>query len=283
MLGDLPIGVPPFPSLMTLHDLRATWGNTKVLRFCQANPDTICFHDVQCPGADTCTPAPLEPSGYCRVEKDMACSTDGECPGSDYCIRQPLDNEEFTGARVKASLLGSDVPLDVGVFQGRICSREPLEAIDAQAAEFITFHDGRFGGAYIRGGVTFPIVPGSCVYNVKVGADVGIWATSGDDQPDGNFDSVGALVSGSASGKLACLAGLRGQVTTSLELFVDGVGLGGGAFGVVGAGLDCDPETWDSVQRGRDNRWCATTDGQASIVLRKGKWDPGTVGISGIH
>lgn len=284
VLGDLQIGIPGIPPLFVLHDLRATWGDTKVLRFCEADPETVCWHDNECSGGDTCSPAPLEDWGHCNAADDVGCGSDDDCEGNDYCVLSPLENEDFTGARVKASLFRSGVPLDVAVFQGRTCSRDPIEALDPQAAEFISFIDDRFRGIYVRGGVTFPIIPGACVYNVKVGADVGVWGTWSGEKISSTFDSVGALLSGNASGKIACLAGLRGQVTLGLE-GVPGVGptLGGEAFGVAGLGFDCDPDTWDSVQRSRSDRWCATTDGRAFVVLRKGKYERGSLSISGIH
>jgi hypothetical protein len=286
VLGDLTVAVPGIlPPILTLHDLRATWGDMKLLRFCENDTTRTCWHDNECSGGAACSPAALEDWGHCKKEKDKGCGSDELCTkAGDYCVLDPRDNEDFVGVRVKASLVPMNAPLDVAVFQGRTCSREPIEAIDPQASEFISFIDDRFRGLYVRGGVSVPIIPGGCLYNVKVGADVGFWGTWSGEKISSTFDSVGALLSGHASGKIACLAGLRGQVTMALE-GVPGVGptLGGEAFGVAGLGFDCDPDTWDSVQRSRSDRWCATTDGRAFVVFRKGKYERGSLSISGIH
>ncbi|MDJ0865059.1 MAG: hypothetical protein QNK03_03050 [Myxococcota bacterium] len=294
VLGDLPLYVP-LVGFLTLHDLRATWGNTKVLRFCEASPDQICFHDRDCAGADTCSPAPLEPRGTCNHDNNLGCAEDIDCCGdnqeciddfdaenpSRWCRKDPTDNEDYAGARVKASVTGSQLPVEVGMFVGRTCSREPIEYLDAQAAEFISFPDGRFRGTYLRGGATIPVIPGPCILELDVGADVGMWSTYSELKPK-QVETVGGLVSGHASGKVGCLMGLRGQVTVAAE-FGEGAVLGGEGFGVAGVGFDCDPQTWTSVQRSRNDKWCATVDGRALIVLKNARWERGSLDISGPH
>lgn len=281
--GDIPlVAVPIAPLPMIIHDVGATWGNTRILRFCSNDPSQVCFHDKECGGGpNVCVGPPLEDDGFCLRKKedaDVECTDDSECtvdPG-DYCRKLPNEVEDYFGGRLRASVPGLPA-FDSGMFVGKTCSREPLELIDPQAAEFVTFPNGRFNGIYVRGGTNLTIIPGPCFLNMKAGVDVGNWI-----QP-APAAVVGGLIRGHATGKLMCLAGLRGQMTTALEFSGEGVRFGGEAFGVAGIGIDCDPDTWTSVQNSRNDTWCATADGRVLVKLKNGLWERGSVDVTGLH
>ncbi|MCB1745360.1 MAG: hypothetical protein KDK91_33640, partial [Gammaproteobacteria bacterium] len=164
------------------------------------------------------------------------------------------------------------------LLAGQICSSEPLEYLDPQVEEFITLPGGVFRGVFVRGGVSFPIIQTGCPLSLSAGVDAGAWAL-------GAGFSLGGLVSGSATGKVLCMGGLRGQVTAFGELSGPGPSFrfGGEAFGVAGVGLDCDPQTWTSVQRSREDKWCATGDASTSVILDDQGWSRQGLDLSGPH
>ena len=61
---------------------------------------------------------------------------------------------------------------------------------------------------------------------------------------------------------------LSGSASTDGDLKLAGEG-----WGVAGAGFDCDPGTWTSVSRSRQDDWCGTGDAQFDASFDNGKWD----------
>ena len=140
--------------------------------------------------------------------------------------------------------------------------------LDADAAKFITIPDTGFKGAYLRGGATIPLIPGGCFLNLGVSADFGAWLLAG--APS----TFGGLVGGGAVGELACIASIKGKVKVAGNASTAGdLKLVGEAWGVAGAGFDCDPGTWTSVQRSRNDDWCGTGDAQTGAIFENGEWD----------
>jgi hypothetical protein len=86
--------------------------------------------------------------------------------------------------------------------------------------------------------------------------------------------TFGGLVGGGAMGEVACIASIKGQVTVAGNASTSGdLKLVGDAWGVAGAGFDCDKGTWTSVQRSRKDDWCGTGDAQATATFENGEWD----------
>jgi len=75
-------------------------------------------------------------------------------------------------------------------------------------------------------------------------------------------------------GEVACIAAIKGKVRVAGSVNTDGgLKLAGEAWGVAGAGFDCDPGTWTSVRRSRDDDWCGTGDVETNAIFENGSWD----------
>ena len=296
-----------------LRDLQLVGGGSKIRRFCANEPTRSCEHNIECGAGDFCAVGDFElrthgrcehrrndrgkRSRRCELDEDcaLACSVNTDCPGfidndeddideqrcendactPSYCNIRPRMSELYAGARGAGNVAGFGMSL--GVLMGRTCSKAPLERIDPQAAEYVRIPGSLFNGVYLRGGATMPVLPGNCAFRVDAALDGGAWMLRGPPL------TVGGLLSGAASGEVACLAGLRGQVTTGLEFSSEKARFFGEAFGVAGIGLDCDPETWTSLPASRRDKWCGTVDGRANVVLRNGRFDRGGLDTSGVH
>jgi hypothetical protein len=185
------------------------------------------------------------------------------------------DVQNYLGAR--ASVEFGNIEAEAGFLFGRVCpGNDVLDVLDPDMARFITIPSSGFSGVYVRGGASIPLVPGGCLLNFNARADFGAWALSGSPV------TWGGLVGGAAYGEVLCVGALRGQVTAL------GQSLGGGryrfvgnAFGVAGAGFDCDPGTWTSVARSRQDSWCGTADAQFTAEYDNG-WSTSGLEVDGI-
>jgi hypothetical protein len=185
------------------------------------------------------------------------------------------DVQNYLGARAGAEF--GNIEAEAGFLLGRVCpGNDVLEMVDPDMARFITIPSSGFSGVYVRGGATIPLVPGGCWLNFNARADFGAWVLSGSPV------TWGGLVGGAAFGEVLCVGALRGQVTAL------GQSLGGGrfrfvgnAFGVAGAGFDCDPGTWTSVSRSRQDSWCGTADAQFTAEYDNG-WSTSGLEVDGI-
>ena len=185
------------------------------------------------------------------------------------------DVQNYLGARAGAEF--GNIEAEAGFLLGRVCpGNDVLDVLDPEMARFITIPSGGFSGVYVRGGATIPLVPGGCWLNFNARADFGAWVLSGSPV------TWGGLVGGAAFGEVLCVGALRGQVTAL------GQSLGGGrfrfvgnAFGVAGAGFDCDPGTWTSVARSRQDSWCGTADAQFTAEYDNG-WSTSGLEVDGI-
>ena len=98
-------------------------------------------------------------------------------------------------------------------------------------------------------------------------ADFGSWLFVGEPT------TLGGLIGGGATGQVACIAALKGKATVGGSLNTNGdLKLRGEAWGVAGVGLDCNPGTWTSVPRSRQDSWCGTGDAQFDVTFDNGKW-----------
>lgn len=200
-------------------------------------------------------------------------NTMGEIGFTDAVIIDPAfaaglgELQTYIGASATANF--SDLNAEVAFLVGYSCpGNDALTDLDPDAAKFITLPVNGFKGAYLRGGVTIPLVPGGCFLNLGVRADFGSWLLA--NMPT----TFGGLVGGGAMGEVACIASIKGQVTVAGNASTSGdLKLVGDAWGVAGAGLDCDKGTWTSVQRSRKDSWCGTGDAQATATFENGEWD----------
>jgi hypothetical protein len=183
--------------------------------------------------------------------------------------------ETYLGAKANAQFEGTDV---VAAFLvGRTCNDEVLRHLDPEVANFVPLPDGKFEGVYIRGSASIPIWNVGCFLTVGAGADVGVWVLGGSEGA-----AVGGLVGGSVYGKAICLVSLRGGVRLLGNYYAGNFKFQGTGYGVGGFGFDCNPETWTSVARSRDDDWCATGDAQFTATYDNG-FNLGAPEVSGIH
>ncbi|WP_405228085.1 Calx-beta domain-containing protein [Lentisalinibacter sediminis] len=200
-------------------------------------------------------------------------NTIGEIGFSDAIIFDPGfaaglgELQTYVGATAGASFSG--LTADVAFLVGRVCpGNTVLTDLDPQVEKYLpSLPASGFIGAYMRGGATIPIIPGGCALNVGVSADFGQWIFVG--QPT----VLGGLVGGGAVGQVGCIASIKGKVTVGGSVSTDGdLKLTGEAWGVAGVGFDCDPGTWTSVPRSRNDSWCGTGDVQFRATFDNGNW-----------
>lgn len=267
-----------------MDDMTLVGGATRVRRYCVADPGTECQLDADCGVGDVCTNIPQRNRGRCNMvdpgerwayKEGERCKADGDCEADQFCQKKAAFNEGFLGGNVRSSFAGFGV--NAGLLVGQTCSEDPLATIDPQAEQFITLPNDIFRGVYTRGGITLPIVELGCPLSLRAGLDVGSWFLGGPPA------SVGGLVNGSLTGQVLCLGGLRGQLTAFGEKSGSGFRFGGQAFGVAGVGPRCDPHTWTSVSRSRKDKWCATGDGQTTVVIDRDGLNRSGLDFSGLH
>jgi hypothetical protein len=182
--------------------------------------------------------------------------------------------ETYVGAKASASF--SATQLSVGFLVGRTCNLDVLESLDPQVAKFITLPPSGFAGAYVRGSASMPVIDLGCLLNLSLTADIGSWLLIGPPV------TIGGLVGGGAYGKFACIGALRGQATAFLEKAGENVKFKGEGFAVAGAGVKCDPETWTTVAKSRDDKGCGTGDASVSLTWN-GKWNVPKPSVSAVH
>jgi hypothetical protein len=197
-------------------------------------------------------------------------STIGDISFSEALVYDPAfaagigDIETYIGA--SAGAVFSDLQAEVAFLVGRTCNSDILVELDPKVGQFITLPPTGFGGAYLRGGATIPLLSFGCPLTVGVGADFGAWILAG---PPATF---GGLVGGSAYGKVACVGALRGQILAIGQVNTDGdLFFRGEGFGAAGAGL-CEPEKWTTKERSRNDGMCGTGDASMDATFDRGKW-----------
>ena len=165
--------------------------------------------------------------------------------------------EGYLGARAGARF--NSIQMSVAFLAGKTCSDEVLVSLDPQAAEFIGPLTSGFNGVFVRGAASMPIFSIGCPFEIGASADVGAWVLAGPPL------ILGGLVGGALYGEGACIVSVRGQITTLMQAEGDlgnpeKIKFHGEGFVVGGFGFDCDPATWTSVSRSRDDDWCGTGD-----------------------
>lgn len=185
--------------------------------------------------------------------------------------------ETWFGAHATATLTGlGQAPVSAALVFGESCSAAPLEAYDPSFAEFVDL-PGAFDGFFVRGGVTVPIIDYGCAARVGVNGDVAFYNFAG--APT----ITGGILGGGVFGKAACVAAARGQATLFTQWRSGSIEFRGEAFGVAGVGFDCNPETWTTIPRSRDDSWCGTGDVGINASFSGGSFSVSRPSIGAIY
>ena len=185
-------------------------------------------------------------------------------------------DENYLGASGRGQF--QDYQLAAAFLAGTTCNTDVLKSLDPRVADFIEIPNNKFSGAYIRGSASMPIYtsqPKPCVFTLGVGADLGTWRLTG------TPGVTGGLIGGSAFGKLACIASLRGQLMTYAQKSKDGFTFEGDGFGVAGVGA-CEQDTWTSVEKSREDTYCGTGDVSFGVKYSNG-WTVDAKNPTAVH
>lgn len=169
--------------------------------------------------------------------------------------------ENYLGA--KATGRFESYTISAAFYFGRCCDYTVLKRLDPEVAEFLGERDG-LTGVYVRGSAEVPIWNYSCMLKVGVGCDIGAWYFA--DPPP----TFGGLLGGSAYGRVACLAALKGKITCIGAKTGDQYNFSGSGWGAGGLGF-CEPEDWKDISSSRSDSWCLTGDASFSATY-KGGW-----------
>jgi hypothetical protein len=169
--------------------------------------------------------------------------------------------ENYLGA--KASGRFESYTISAAFYFGKSCDFTVLKRLDPEVATFLGERDG-FTGVYVRGSAEVPILNAGCLLKVGVGCDIGAWYFA--ESPA----TYGGLLGGSAYGRVACLAALRGKVTLTGAKVGEEYNFSGSGWGAGGVGF-CEPGKWSSISKSRSDSWCSTGDATFSATY-KGSW-----------
>lgn len=168
--------------------------------------------------------------------------------------------------------------MEINAFVGRTCNDSVIKRIDPNSANLLPFDGDAFLGLYLRGEMTVPIVNYGCALRVGMRGSAGTWITI---EP---VREVGGIVGGGTNGEVACIGSIRGQIDAVASFDENGEAyFSGQAFGVAGAGIDCDRKTWTSVRRSRRDKYCGTGDIEGKATFENGKWSLDNTSPSAIH
>jgi hypothetical protein len=169
--------------------------------------------------------------------------------------------ENYLGA--KATGRFDSYTIQAAFFFGKTCDFEVLKRLDKDIEKFIGTHVG-FTGVYVRGGAEVPVLNYGCALRVGVGAEIGAWYLT---EPSPVY---GGMLGGSAYGRVACIASLKGKVILSGTKSGDQYNFYGSGWGAGGVGW-CEPSKWNSVSRSRSDSWCKTGDATFEATYN-GSW-----------
>jgi hypothetical protein len=179
--------------------------------------------------------------------------------------------ETYIGAR--AAGLFEDIALEIAFLVGRTCNADILRALDPDV--LVELPNGLFNGVYARGAASFPLFTLGCPLTVGASAEIGGWVLAGPPL------TVGGLIGGGAFGRVACIGAIRGQVRATAQKSGDQFFFRGEGFGAAGVGW-CEPATWTTRARSRQDDWCATGDAGFSLEYRNG-WRVLDSDVSAVH
>lgn len=168
--------------------------------------------------------------------------------------------ENYLGAKATGKF--ESYTISAVFFFGKTCDFEVLKRLDKDIEDFIGAQTA-FTGVYVRGGAEIPIFNYGCFLKVGVGAEVGAWYLT---QP---VPTYGGMFGGSAYGRVACLAALKGKVLLSGSKVGDQYRFYGMGWGAGGIGF-CEPSKWDTVAKSRKDSWCSTGDATFEATYSNG-------------
>ncbi len=169
--------------------------------------------------------------------------------------------ENYLGA--KATGRFESYRISAAFYFGKSCDYTVLKRLDPEVAHFLGDRDG-LTGVYVRGSAEVPIWNLGCALRVGVGCDIGAWYFA--DPPA----TYGGLLGGSAYGRVACIAALKGKVTLIGAKIGEEYSFSGSGWGAGGVG-SCEPGSWNSVSKSRSDSWCLTGDATFKATY-KGSW-----------
>jgi len=158
--------------------------------------------------------------------------------------------ENYLGA--KATGRFESYTIAAAFYFGKSCDYTVLKRLDPEVAEFLGDRDG-LTGVYVRGSAEVPIWNYSCMLQLGVGCDIGAWYFA--DPPP----TFGGLLGGSAYGRVACIAALKGKITLMGAKTGEQYNFSGSGWGAGGLGA-CEPADWSSISKSRSDSWCLTGD-----------------------
>jgi hypothetical protein len=219
-------------------------------------------------------------AGFKPIGVNGGISTSGDIGFSEFLIYDPAFaagiglQEVYLGAA--AGAVFSDIQAEVAFLVGKTCNQDILMELDPNVAQYIPIPDTGFTGAYIRGAASIPVYTNGCPLTIGVAADVGAWILKGPPL------TVGGLVGGGAFGTVGCVGALRGQIRALGQVNTDGdITFVGEGFGVAGLGL-CEPASWTTVERSRQDGLCGTADARFTAGYING-WSVLNLSVSAIH
>ena len=202
------------------------------------------------------TPLPVGIFGNCYLDGEIGFETLVlEDLGMDAAVGT---SEVYFGATGAGRFEEYRIP-KAAFFAGRACSMDALERLDPEVAGFIGDISPLIG-AYVRGSVDIPVWNNGCAFTLGVGADIGAWYFT---QPSPG--TYGGLFGGSAYGRLACLASLKGSVQCIGQKSGSEYKFSGDGWAGAGTG-SCSPGSWHSVRDVRRDDWCLTGDSTFGVT-----------------
>jgi len=172
--------------------------------------------------------------------------------------------ELYFGATASGRFESYNIP-KIAIYFGKTCDFGVLERLDPEVAGFVGEMVPLIG-VYFRGSVEVPIFNFGCFFRVGVGADIGVWVFFPAQDAPGAF---GGLIGGSAWGKIACLASIKGKVTVMGQKSGNQFKFSGSGWAGAGIGFCC-PEDWHSISDVRDDSWCLTGDASFGATYSNG-------------
>lgn len=218
--------------------------------------------------------------GFTPIGVNGGISTSGEIGFTEFIIYDPAFaagiglQEVYLGA--SAGAVFSDIQAEVAFLVGKTCNQDILLELDPNVAQYIPIPPTGFAGAYVRGGASIPVYTNGCPLTIGVAAEVGAWILQGPPL------TLGGLVGGGAYGKVGCVGALRGQIRAIGQVNTDGeFSFIGEGFAVAGLGL-CEPASWTTVERSRQDGLCGTADAKFVAGFQNG-WSVFNLALSAIH
>ncbi len=113
--------------------------------------------------------------------------------------------ENYLAGAADATFGKGTIELQGGLFLGLTCSVEPLKLVNPNVVRLLGGGDRPFGGFYVYAEGWLPLVAGSCMVNLSVGAGAGVLV----DFESGRY---GGTLLGGVRGELLCVLSATGEI-----------------------------------------------------------------------